>query len=167
MQLRDAFDVINDHVSDPRTGLGSEVFHFVSSLVPMVNVDLLVKNNNGEKLLTWRDDQFYGAGWHLPGGVVRFKEDPLKRVSEVAKIEIGCDVEALPDPIRVLSLMTDKRDTRGHFISLLYSVRLKGLPDLAKKADPILPFQGFWMWHSKAPIDLIPAHNCYRDLLDV
>lgn len=41
----------------------------------MVNVDLLIKNvSSNETLLTWREDEYYGPGWHVPGGIVRFKE---------------------------------------------------------------------------------------------
>ena len=57
----------------PEQGLGEELFLTVSSLVPIVNVDLLVYNDKGQFLLTKRDDPYCGRGWHVPGGCIRFK----------------------------------------------------------------------------------------------
>ena len=54
-------------------GLPDEVFRLVTSLTPMTNVDLLIQNDRRETLPTWRDDELY-QGWHLPGGIVRYKE---------------------------------------------------------------------------------------------
>ena len=42
-------------IDNAETGLPDEVFSFVSSLTPMVNVDLLVVRD-GKVLLAWRDD---------------------------------------------------------------------------------------------------------------
>ena len=67
-ELQNAFDTISRHIVDARVDLGRDIFHFVSSLTPIVNVDLLIKNEFGETILTWRSDEFYGPGWHLPGG---------------------------------------------------------------------------------------------------
>ena len=33
----------------------------------MVNVDLLIRNDRRETLLTWRQDELY-RGWHIPAG---------------------------------------------------------------------------------------------------
>ena len=59
---------------DPNGGLPEELFLFVSRLVPMVNVDLFISDDQGRVLLTWRDDEIFGAGWHIPGGMIRYKE---------------------------------------------------------------------------------------------
>ena len=56
---------------DPRDGLPEELFLFISELTPMINVDLLITNHQRETLLTWREDEFYGPGWHVPGGFIR------------------------------------------------------------------------------------------------
>jgi colanic acid biosynthesis protein WcaH len=40
----------------------------------MVNVDLFISDDQGRVLLTWRDDEIFGAGWHIPGGMIRYKE---------------------------------------------------------------------------------------------
>ena len=68
----------------PEEGLGEDLFLLVSSLVPIVNVDLLVYNDKGQFLLTWRDDPHCGCGWHIPGGCVRFKETCEERIRKVS-----------------------------------------------------------------------------------
>ena len=44
-----------------------DLFLSVSRLTPIINVDLLIKDNQNRTLLTWRDDEFYRAGWHIRG----------------------------------------------------------------------------------------------------
>jgi colanic acid biosynthesis protein WcaH len=73
-KLAQILDKAMASVTDAQKGLPQELFYFVSQLTPMVNVDLLIKNQKGQTLLTWRDDQFYGSAWHIPGGIIRFKE---------------------------------------------------------------------------------------------
>ena len=60
-------------IGDPRHGLPEEVFRLVSRLTALINVDLLIQDEGRRTLLTWRDDEFYGAGWHIPGGIIRYK----------------------------------------------------------------------------------------------
>ena len=55
--LQSAFRRIREEVGDAKTGLGRDVFHFISSLTPVINVDLLIKNSRQETLLTWRADE--------------------------------------------------------------------------------------------------------------
>ena len=57
-----------------------------------IYIDMLVqhiKDENERTLLSWRDDQFTGSGWHVPGGIVRFKETMEARLGKVAETEIG------------------------------------------------------------------------------
>ena len=71
---------LQQHYIDPKSGLGDELFLFVSSLTTIVNVDLLVYNKQGQFLLTRRNDPHCGVGWHVPGGCVRFKETFEERI---------------------------------------------------------------------------------------
>ena len=109
-------------------GLPEDVFLLVSRLLPLVNVDLLVQDDSRGTLLTWRDDEFYGPGWHVPGGIVRFQETLADRVRKTAQNELGTDVEFSPDPIAICESIDPKQTTRGHFISLLYRCTLLGPP---------------------------------------
>jgi len=160
--LQSAFRRIREEVGDAKTGLGRDVFHFISSLTPVVNVDLLVKNSRQETLLTWRADEFYGPGWHLPGGVVRFKEDPRARIQKVALSELGCSVRCDEAPLTVRSQTADDRDVRGHFLSLLFSCDLKTLPSPSLQALGEIPSNGQWRWHKKAPHNLVSVHESFR-----
>ena len=46
-------------------------------------------------LLCWRHDNFYGPGWHVPGGVLRHKETLQERVKAVLISECGIDLGSL------------------------------------------------------------------------
>lgn len=164
--LETAFNIIRDEVGDAKEGLGHDVFHFVSSLTPIVNVDLLIKNKKQETLLTWREDEFYGPGWHLPGGVVRFKEDPETRIRQVALTELGCIVNFSKVPLTVRSQITNDRNVRGHFLSLLYSCSLETQPALELKATNASPQNGQWEWHIIAPQNLVSVHDSFRVYID-
>lgn len=149
-----------------RDGLPAPVFRLVSSLTPLVNVDLLIRNAAGHTLLTWRADQFYGPGWHIPGGIVRFKESTAARIALVAAGELGCAVSADPAPLALREITNPQRDVRGHFISLLFACRLDGTPDPALKFGGGEPKNGEWMWHDHCPDNLIPVHRAYRPWID-
>lgn len=146
-------------------GLGQELFLLISRLVPMANVDLLVKDDLSRTLLTWRDDEIYGAGWHVPGGVIRFREPAAHRIREVARIELGTEVTFDPEPICVAELIDVERDTRGHSVSLLYRCTLAGAPgdSLEYRGGP--PVAGQWKWHAQCPPDLLPVHRVYERFL--
>lgn len=106
--------------------LGTPLFHFCSSLVPSVNVDILLFDLDGRFILTWRDDEFYGPGWHVPGGVVRHKETWLERAQKVAESECGVsDIDFEDTPRLVQQVFNENRCVRGHFVSILFIGHLK------------------------------------------
>ncbi len=76
----------------PQEGLPEPVFEFVSSVTPMVNVDLLVRDKDGRILLAWREDKFSGKVWHIPGGIIRFQESMETRIHKVAQQELGAEI---------------------------------------------------------------------------
>ncbi|VVB93012.1 GDP-mannose mannosyl hydrolase [uncultured archaeon] len=161
MNMNDAIKFLNKHITNPSKGLPEEVFLFVSRLTPLVNVDLLIKDENGRVLLSWREDKFVGAGWHLPGGIVRFKEKMEQRLMKVAEKEIGTGVEFNPVPIAMNELICNHNTTRGHYISILYDCFLssKFIPKNTglNKID-----NGYLMWHDVCPANLINVHEIYR-----
>lgn len=53
---------------DSRKELPEELFIFATTLMPVSNVDLFLTNDKGQVLLSWRDDAYYGSGWHITGG---------------------------------------------------------------------------------------------------
>ena len=153
-------------IDNPRQGLPEEVFYFISQLTPLVNVDLLIKNEKGQTLLTWREDHFYGPGWHIPGGIIRFKETAETRIHKVAEKELEAGVSFEPEPICVRQIMAEEREVRGHFISLLFACRLTKQPALNRMADAqSLIKPGQWMWHDGCPDNLIKQHQMYKNFI--
>ena len=86
---------------DGREGLEEEIFIAVSTIIPIVNVDLLILDSQNHILLSWRDDVYFGKGWHLPGGCIRYKETMAQRIQKTAMNEIGTRVIAASEPIAV------------------------------------------------------------------
>ena len=165
-ELSTLLERVSQHVADPKIGLPQDLFYFVSSLTPLVNVDLLIKNNRGQTLLTWRADRFHGPAWHIPGGIIRFKEGLGDRIKKVAHAELGCGVRFSKSPVDVRSLVNTERDVRGHFISLLYLCELQGEPNPSMKASGADPRAGEWAWHDTAPHNLIKVHEVFRQFID-
>jgi len=120
INLKEAFNNnVFDRIIDPSTGVGTDALDVISCLTPIVNVDLLIKNKDGKVLVSWRDDKVCGSGWHLPGGIVRYKESLLERVHKTAITELGVDVIVDESPLEINEIMLDQ-DIRGHFISILF-----------------------------------------------
>ena len=157
-QLRQTF-------GDPRDGLPEDLFLIISELTPMINVDLLITNQQRETLLTWREDEFYGPGWHVPGGIIRFKETAAARIAKVAQQELGVSVENEDRPILVTEIMNPTRETRGHFISMLYRCTLKTALSAANEFSEECPKNNHWRWFSVAPDNLIYQQEMYADLI--
>jgi colanic acid biosynthesis protein WcaH len=146
----------------PGDGLPHELFVFLSGLTPMINVDLLIRDPVAGTLLTWRHDENYGPGWHIPGGIIRYKETAESRIRLTAQRELGADVEFDPEPIAVQQTIHPVRRERGHFISLLYRCRLVGEPTVRLRHAGAEPEPGQWAWHRACPPDLLPEQVSYR-----
>lgn len=145
--------------------LGTWLFLIISAFVPVVNVDLLIQRRNSqgtrETLLVWREDRWY-RGWHLAGGVIRFKESGEDRVKRVAWQELGAKVLVAKEPVLVSEKMAKRRRLRGHFVSLLYECDLTTQPLEALEFVSGAPLPGQWQWHEMPPRKLIPQHRSYR-----
>jgi len=161
MNIHETIKFLDKQIPNPSLGLPEEMFLFISRITPIVNVDLLIKDENGRVLLSWRDDQYAGTGWHIPGGIVRFKENLEKRLLKVAETEIGAVVESDPVPIAVNQLIHDQRNTRGHFISILYKCFLSN-KYIPKNTGLSYKDPGYLMWHDSCPVNLIKIHEIYR-----
>ncbi|WP_286239992.1 NUDIX domain-containing protein [Neptuniibacter halophilus] len=157
--LDSAIAQIDASIENPTQGIGEDLFHLVSRLTPIINVDLLIRNPQGEILLTWRQDQFYGPGWHIPGGVIRFKETIAERIHAVAKSELDAQVRSNYLPLMVQEVMNHTRDTRGHFISLLYECTLLSELDEKMSFNADKPANNQWRWHKERPDNLIEVHR--------
>ncbi|MBI5079290.1 NUDIX hydrolase [Candidatus Wolfebacteria bacterium] len=165
MEIKKAIETLEKYVPDPSKGLPDEVFFYISRTTPLVNVDLLIKDEKGRTLLSWRDDQYAGKGWHIPGGIVRFKETLETRIKKVAETEIGADVDFDPLPIAIEQCINGERDIRGHSISILYKCFLSEKFILENnglsQADV-----GYLVWHNSCPDNLLKVQEMYRKYIN-
>lgn len=166
MSLEDHIRGIEAAVGDPTKGLPQEVFDLIGRLTPVVNVDLLIRNDQRETLLTWRHDELY-LGWHVPGGVIRFRERMADRIAAVAKLELGATVRLLqPDPVAIHEIIQPARRARGHFISFLFECELTSPLDESCTFRGGPPQHGQWAWHTVYPPAMIGSHEMYRRFID-
>lgn len=152
-------------VPAPRLGLPDPVFYYVSRTTPLINVDLLVGDAQRGVLLAWRDDRHSGRGWHLPGGIIRYKERIAERIQQVAQHELGAEVTTRPGPLAVHEIIAEPQRDRAHFISLLYRCNLDvdyQIDNRGRRPDE----PGFLAWHTRCPADLLPWHEIYRPNID-
>ena len=162
MNIEILINKIEKKVKKPNKGLPQELFKYITRVTPMINVDLLIKNNKSEILLTWRKKgEKYKAGWHFPGGIIRFKEKMFQRVKIVAKTEIGSKISFNKKPVSINEIHL-KQYNRSHFISLLFKARLLTSPKKSLKYVLGKPKPGQWMWHKKIPFNLIKPHLIYK-----
>ncbi len=164
MNIVDAIAILKKQVPNPSAGLPDELFYYISGITPLVNVDLLIKDENGRTLLSWRDDPYAGRGWHVPGGIVRFRELLETRLKKVVETEIGAPVDFDPNPIAVKEIICDERDVRGHFVSFLYKCSMPSSFVPENKGISVTD-PGYLMWHEKCPDNLLKFHDIYKEYL--
>ena len=160
MEVQEAIRRLDEAAGDAQDGLPEELFLFVSRVTPLINVDLLIQDAEKRTLLTWRDDEYFGQGWHIPGGIIRYKERAADRIQKCAEDEIGAAVDHESSPTVIVETAEDRRD-RAHFISLLYRCTLKGEPDPKRRAGEH-PQIGEWKWHSGCPENILAVQRVYH-----
>lgn len=165
MKTTNAIKILDKQVPNPSAGLPNELFYYLSKITPLVNVDLLIKDEKEHTLLSWRDDRYCGKGWHVPGGIVRFKETLETRVKKVAKTEIGVDINFDPTPIALNQLICLERDIRSHFISILYKCFLSSW-FIPKNKGLSHEDAGYLKWHDVCPDNMIKFHEIYRKYIE-
>ena len=165
---------IDRAIGQPHPGrLPLDLFLLVSRLIPLFTVDLWIQNEDGSVLLTWREDEFFGRGWHVPGSALRLGETTQHRLHECAREELGAEIEAEPLPFDLMEEIqphirdgTDpKARDRAHNVSAAYRCRLLTPPDPARAYRPETgqpPQPGQWAWHPRCPDELLAVHRCYE-----
>jgi colanic acid biosynthesis protein WcaH len=165
--MSELIEQLESAVKNPTAGLPEELFLFLTRVTPMVNVDLLIQNAQRETLLTWRDDALCPPGWHIPGGIIRFKEPAGNRIRAVAAGELGAQVKFGDKPLAIHEFIHPSRRVRGHFISLLYDCALTSALDPRRKyAGAGTPRPGEWAWQRQCPENLICVQRIYAKYFD-
>lgn len=141
--------------------LPEPLFRFITETTPTPNVDLLVRDEAKGILLAWRDDAF-GSGWHVPGSIIRHREEVVHRLAACARNEFGCAVEVADRPVALIEIFDD----RGHTLGLCYPATLRGVPGKRVIGEDDRPQAGDLRWFPTLPAELHPSHRVYRNLLD-
>jgi len=165
--LQRAVQKLDERVPNPTAGLPDEVFYYISRTTPLINVDLLVKDQRRGLLLAWRDDPHTGKGWHIPGGIIRYKERIETRIQQVAESELGAQVEHDAEPLTIQQIIAEPKRDRAHFISLLYRCSVPDHYEIdngeISEGEP-----GYLKWHRSCLVDdLLSWHEIYRPYLQL
>lgn len=169
-KINEAVKILLDSQINPTEGLQENLFLLISSLVPIPNVDLLITNDKKQILLSWRDDPYYGKGWHIPGGCLRFGETMQERIQKTAINEIGTKVIVDAEPLVVRDVIRPPRDNlinkneRGHNIAVLYKCSLPKDFEIQNKEKKETD-NGYLRWFSVIPDNFLFVHDVYRDVL--
>ncbi len=148
-------------LSGPGADLPWPLFRFVTEVAATPNVDLLVRDEARGVLLGWRDDPF-GKGWHVPGSIIRHREEIAHRIRACAKDEFGCDLAVADNPCAVIQIFDD----RGHSVSLCFEASLAGAPGRRVLGGDDAPDAGDLRWFRSAPERMYPSHLVYREVIN-
>ena len=162
--INSCIDDVKSYIDDPTKGLPEELFTFATTITPMINVDLFVKNSKGQVLMSWRDD-LCGTGWHIPGGIIRFKETFHDRLIKVGKKELYTDITHDDEPCRINQIILNQ-DVRGHFISLLFKCYVPD--DYNPDCIGLKEYEaGYLKWIDSRPENIVVGQrDIYKDLWD-
>lgn len=159
--LEDLLDEVRKRIDDPDKGLPEEVFLFLSQLSPLPNVDLLTRDREGRILLAWRNDPWWGSGWHVPGGVIRLHETMEERISRTAESELGTRVEFDSEPVEIHEIINKNLKSRSHHITFVFECRV--LDDYQIDNGSLDRHDtGYLAWHDHYPDEMLKCHEFYR-----
>ena len=165
-------ELLEQQIENSSLGLPEEMFLFNSQITPMINVDLVIRNDQAHTLLMWREDGIGLLAWHTPGESVRFKERMADWIAAVAETEVGAPVTFIHKPLATNEVMQPSRKVRGYLISLLFDCHSRKRLGQIRKHDRKAvastgrPYPGNWAWHAQCPDHLIPDHEMCRGFID-
>lgn len=155
---------------DAHNGMQEELFLLVSGIMPIPNVDLMITNENNQLLFSWRDDPYFGQGWHFPGGCIRFGETMLERVQKTAMAELGTILIVEENPLAIKDVICDERENlkysneRGHHLAVLFRCKVPygfKIDNKGKKENEV----GYLKWFDFVPDNLVHVHDVYEEIL--
>jgi hypothetical protein len=165
--LKKLIEKIESHIENPSKGLPEDIFNLAGRLTPFINVDLLVQDDLGRTLLSWRDESLFennlSSAWHIPGGIIRLRETISQRLDKVAMNEMGGKLISFSKkPLRITQHIDHHIENRSHHIGLLYRCKLEENYEINNNN---LNFgdSGFLEWHSSAPDNLHGNQLIYKD----
>jgi len=164
--MKKLIEKIESYVKNPSKGLPEDIFYLAGRLTPYINVDLLVQDDLGRTLLSWRDESLFennlSSAWHIPGGIIRLRETISERLHKVAMNEMrGKLISFSKEPLKVGQFIDHHTKNRSHHIGLLYKCKLEDNYEIDNKN---LNFgdSGFLEWHSSPPDDFHSHQLVYK-----
>ncbi|WP_415399213.1 hypothetical protein [Synechococcus sp. W4D4] len=144
-------------VRKPEIGLPQSIFEGASYLLPLVNVEVVIRNKLGHIGLTWRERarDVPKAGWHIPGGIMRVGEAIGDRVFLTCMNECGIRPDSWT-AVACSETILPIKDSRRHFISFIVEIDSWEFVD-RRKASSLEFF-------SNIPENIIENHRRYKDL---
>lgn len=164
-ELKQLLQKINRFVVNPCEGLPEDLFLYISSIIPLINVDLLIRDKKKGVLLAWRNDEYYGNGWHVPGGIFRITESIEERIQKTAKSEIGCHVSHSDEMLELVPIINRDTAIRKHFFTMVYDCKVPDsyiVDNTGKESDDT----GYLKWHKNFPENMIKCHWFYKKYFD-
>lgn len=73
--------------------LDAETFQTVVASTPLISIDLLVENEQGEYLLGMRNNRPAQGYWFVPGGRVQKNETLDEAFKRLTRMELGVELE--------------------------------------------------------------------------
>lgn len=175
-KARELRKLLKNEKLDPRNGLPSELFLLASSITPIPNIDLMIFDEKNRILLSWRDDEFYGEGWHMVGSCIRMHETMEDSIWKCAMRELeSVDIFVNPMPLvvrdaigRGVNLISNDDFVRSHNLSVLFKCLVKPAFTIEKiNKGKSEKSNGFLKWFEKKPLSILPAlATTYGDILD-
>ncbi len=162
IKISNSINILEKYAKKPTRGLPEDIFYFVGRLTPYVNVDLIIRCPKNGVLLTWRNDKFSGKGWHIPGGIVRFKEKIKDRIKKVGLNELGIKIYKFKGPIDINEIIINQKE-RSHFISLLFECYIQKKEK--KKLDNIVKNNINMKFFKKKPKNFLKLQEIYNNYI--
>lgn len=105
-----------------------EEFGRIITATPLVSIDLIVRNDQGQALLGFRRNRPASHCWFVPGGRIRKNERLSDALTRIARVELGSDVQRG----RLLGAFDHLYDDNAlalpgvgtHYVALGYSCKL-------------------------------------------
>ena len=160
---------------DANKGIPRELFLLISSLSPVPNVDLFVTDTKKRFLLSWRNDEYFGSGWHIPGGCIRLRESFEERIQKTAISELGTNVICNMIPALTVESIVDKdiatelgNYLRPHNISVLFECHLPNNYSIEEfnRGKSYLQ-NGYLKWFESLPNEFLTVQKpLYKDYIE-
>lgn len=150
--------VINEirNLSDGTGTLSYDLFLFFCRFKPNLCIEIIIQDPDKGTLLTWREDEVFGSGWHIPGGVIRYKETLEDRLKATAESELNANLLTY-EYVETRELILDSVKERQHEVVMIYRCTIDSDTALDSKK---------MKWFKEMPVDIIEVHKGYGDYFE-